>query len=97
MASEPQNMKALRRAKAVYLARAALRRKIKSGETTVADALRGEHPEIDTMTIGKLLESQHRWGPYRAETFLAPLYIRSSKRVKELTERQRELIAKEWD
>ena len=83
-------MKPLARADGIRLGRSRVRRELRSGTGSVADAL-----TLDccaSMRLGELLECQHGWGPARAVRFLWPLGISCWVTVGNLTARQRTLI-----
>lgn len=84
---------ALERATRIRLARAALRQAIAAGTRSVGDVLRDPPEEALTMPIGELLAAQHQWGAKRAARLLAPLRIHELRKVADLTERQRRMIA----
>lgn len=83
-------MDALAGANVVRLERAQQRRLLRTGEITLAEAL--EHPAMQSMTVFNLLICQHRWGRDRAQRLLRSFDrypVSESKRVRELTDRQR--------
>ena len=96
-ASVPQHMEALAHANRVRLARAALKRSIKSGELEIAAVVKGCPWETETMTVGELLRSQRRWGRTRVRKFLTTLALNENRELGRLTERQRTVIAAELD
>jgi hypothetical protein len=89
----PQHMRALGNANRVRLARAALKRDIRSGAVSVAEVLRAVPWEAETMTIADLLLSQHRWGTTRMRRLCASVPIGESKQLGAMTDRQRKWIA----
>lgn len=89
----PQYMQALQRANEVRLARAELKRKVASGELTVAEVVIDLPWEVETMTIGDLLTAQRRWGHTRCRRFLQGVPMSEAKPVGSMTERQRCAIA----
>jgi hypothetical protein len=93
MAPAPQHLRALERANAVRLARAELKRRIASGDTTAAEVILDVPWEVDSMTIGDLLTSQRRWGATRCRRLLQAVPISESKTIGALTERQRHALA----
>jgi hypothetical protein len=93
----PQHMQALAHANRVRLARAALKRSIKSGEAEVSGVVRGCPWEVETMTVGELLRSQRRWGRARARKFLLSLALNENRELGRLTERQRLVLAGELE
>lgn len=90
----PQHMRALAHANEIRLARAALKRAIKSGRLSAADVVRSCPGEVSTMTISELLCSQQRWGRARARKFLSPLAVNENRELGKLTERQRSEMAR---
>lgn len=82
-----QHMTALEKANRVRLGRAELKRQVRSGEMTVAEAL--VHELTETMPVAALLCSQWRWQETRACKLLSFLGISEQKLCGTLTERQR--------
>ena len=93
----PQHMRALAHANRVRLARAELKRSIKSGGADPSEVVRGCPWQVETMTVGELLRSQRRWGRARARKFLSPLALSENRQLGKLTERQRKELARELD
>ena len=89
----PQHMRALAHANEIRLARAALKRSVKSGDLGVADVVQSCPHEVETMTVSELLRSQRRWGRTRARKFLAPLAVNENREIGRLTTRQRNEVA----
>lgn len=88
-----QNMMALERANRIRLARAELKRRIASGDLTVADVLLEPAEEVEGMEIVELLTSQKRWGATRCNKFLDSIGLPETKTVRSMTERQRSAVA----
>ena len=86
-------MQALARANEVRLARAGLKRRVASGEITVAEILLGNHWEAENMTISDLMMSQRRWGHTRCRKLLMQVPVGENKTVGSMTERQRRALA----
>lgn len=84
--SVPQHLSALARANEIRLSQAALKREVKTGATSIVDALRDERAAA--MSIYDLLHSQQRWGVVRARTMCQRFRIGEMRRVRDLTERQ---------
>jgi hypothetical protein len=82
-------MQALQRANEVRLARAALKRSVAEGRTTVGAVILACPWEAASMTISELLLSQRRWGSTRCSRFLADIGMTETKTVGSMTERQR--------
>jgi hypothetical protein len=86
-------MRALERANRVRLARAELKRQVADGEVTAAEVVLTCPWEADSMPIGDLLMSQHRWGRTRCHRFLSPMRMSETKPIGTLTQRQRDELA----
>jgi len=86
-------MRALSQANRVRLARAELKRQIADGSRTVAEVVLECPWEAESMPIGDLLMSQHRWGRTRCRRFLAAIPMTEMKTVGSMTERQRFALA----
>src|SRR4051794_3573165 len=86
-------MRALEQANRVRLARAELKRQVAEGDTTAAEVVLTCPWEADSMPIGDLLMSQHRWGRTRRHRFLSPLRMSETKPIGSMTQRQREELA----
>ena len=93
----PQHMRALAHANRVRLARAELKRRIYAGRVSAADVVLQGPWEVDTMTLAELLRSQRRWGRTRVRKLLASLQLRETRRVGQLTDRERNLLAATLD
>jgi len=89
----PQHMRALERANKVRLARADLKRRIASGEKSVAEVILECPWEADSMAVADLLMSQRRWGQTRCRKFLSQIPMSEQKTVGSMTERQRRTLA----
>lgn len=92
--SVPQHMEALARANEVRLARAALKRRIATGETSACEVVESCPWETQSMTLLELLTSQRRWGRTRARKFLMALGLSENKMLGSLTERQRQMLCR---
>lgn len=89
----PQNMQALAYANHIRFTRVSVKRRIASGETTVAAILDEPIPsELEDMSIGELLRAQHRWGRTRTRKFVRSLAIYEFRTLRNLTARQRALL-----
>jgi len=93
IAPGPQYMQALARANEVRLARACLKRRVATGEITVAEVLLGTYWEAKGMTISDLLMSQRRWGHTRCRKLLMQVPVSENKTVGSMTDRQRRALA----
>ena len=89
----PQYMRALERANKVRLARAELKRRIATGELSVAQVILECPWEAESMAVADLLCSQRRWGENRCRKFLALVPMSETKTVGSMTERQRRTLA----
>jgi hypothetical protein len=87
-----QQMEALAKANRVYRDRAILKRAVASGDTTVAAVVLANPPEAAGMTVYKLLIVQHGWGPGKVGRFLRSVPLSESRRVGELTDRERDRL-----
>src|SRR3954453_10417978 len=92
-APAPQHMQALAQANRVRLARAELKRQVADGELSVAEIVLDCPWEAESMTIGDLLMSQHRWGSTRCRRFLMSVGMNETKTIGSLTDRQRLALA----
>jgi hypothetical protein len=92
-AAGPQYMRALERANKVRLARADLKRKVATGETSVAEVILQCPWEAQSMAVADLLTSQRRWGESRSRKFLAQIPMSEAKTVGTMTDRQRRTLA----
>src|SRR4051794_26204894 len=90
---DPQHLQALQRANEVRLARAALKRRVASGDLTAADVILACPAEAEGMAVSDLLMSQRRWGRTRCRKFLAESHISENKAIGTLTDRQRKAVA----
>ena len=91
--TDSQHMRALAQANRVRLARADLKRKVATGEITAEDVILDTPWEAESMKICELLTSQRRWGRERCRKFLLPTGLPENKRLSDLTERQRSILA----
>jgi hypothetical protein len=94
---DPQRLRALGRANEIRLARAALKRRIASGEVTVAEVIMSPPEAAESWPMSELLISQRRWGIERCRKFLKRNGIYELKPVGTLTVRQRALLCSELD
>jgi hypothetical protein len=93
----PQTLMALELANDVRRQRAELRRQLAEGTLSAAQLLLDPPPAVRGWSIGELLVSQRRWGRIRCQKFLAMNKIGESKNVRDLTERQRRLLAEQLE
>jgi hypothetical protein len=92
MSDRVQCMAALESANAIRLRRSDLRRAIRSGETTLADAL--ESPDARQQMVWQLVRCQHGWADVKVNRLYTELVrqgvpVDYQKRVRMLTVRQR--------
>jgi hypothetical protein len=90
-------MQALAYANRIRLARAAIKREVRSGDSSAAEVVRTCPFEVETMTVSELLRAQQRWGRTRARKFLASLALNENRQLGRLTERQRQMLARELE
>jgi hypothetical protein len=91
----PQHLRALERANAVRLARAELKRRVATGETTAAEVVLECPGEASSMELSDLLMSQRRWGRARCKRVLLTVGLPENKHIGTLTPRQRRLLAEQ--
>ena len=89
----PQHLRALEQANRVRLARAQLKRQVLNQAITVADVVLDCPWEAESMEIGDLLMSQHRWGRTRCHRFLGTMRMSETKTIGSMTDRQRRALA----
>ena len=90
-----QRLHALAMANMMRSSRSRLKREIRAGAVTVTALLRDPPPEADGCPLQELLVSQRGWGWRRCIRFLTAHEISEHKLIRELTARQRELLARE--
>ena len=88
-----QCLRALQRANEVRLARAALKHRVATGNISAAEVILSPALEIEGMTIGDLLLSQHHWGHTRCRRLLTAVPLSETKTVGSMTDRQRRALA----
>ncbi len=93
----PQHLRALQQANRVRLARAELKRQVAEGDRSVSDVVLDCPWEAESMTIGDLLMSQHRWGHTRCRRFLGAVSMVETKTIGSMTDRQRRALAARLD
>lgn len=90
----PKHMLALAKAQRRVREIAQLKRDVREGRLSAADAL-SDPRASGAVTVGQVLEAQRGWGERSSIVFLSELYAPATvmvKRVESLTERQRELL-----
>jgi hypothetical protein len=95
MVRRPQQLLALERANAIRRARAELKRRISDGQLSAAELILNSPVEASSWPVADVLASQQNWGSAKSQKFLSRHGISELKRVGELTERQRRLLAGE--
>lgn len=89
-----QEMEALANANRIRLARAALKREIAAGRTSVAEVMHSETPDwLERMAVGELVRATRRMGPSKSTPLLRRVPVSESQQVGRLTERQRRVLA----
>jgi hypothetical protein len=88
-AAPPQHLRALEQANRVRLARAELKRRVATQQTSVVDVIVACPWQAQSMSISDLLMSQRRWGRARCRRLLMSLGIPENKQIGKFTERQR--------
>ncbi len=88
----PQHILALGRANEVRLARAVLKKGVRSGRVSVGEVIRSCPPEAEGMTVLDLLASQPRWGTHRSSKLLVEVGVSEQRHVGALTDRQRTVL-----
>lgn len=90
---QQQRLLALDRANHIRVARCVLKRRLRAGEITPAEAILRASRDTDTMTVADLLQSQRGWGPKRCFKVLRVVSLSDRKTLGSLTERQRVTLA----
>jgi hypothetical protein len=86
-----QQMKALERANTVRFAAADVKREVLSGILPLRDAVFDERAQ--SVVLRDLLMSQRFQGPLKVDRLLDTLNVNGYRRVSEITERQKWLVA----
>ena len=84
-------MKALKQANLVRFAAADVKRELRDGDLTVREALWDDRATV--IPLRALLLMPRGAGPYKVDRFLMRLDVNGYRRVGELTERQRWVVA----
>jgi hypothetical protein len=92
VAGSAQRMQALARANEVRVARAALKRRVGRGETSVVEAILSGAPEIQSMAVIELLLSQRSWGHARCYGVLMAIPLSENKPIGSMTDRQQRVL-----
>jgi hypothetical protein len=91
--NRPQSLMALELANDVRRERAGLRRQLADGRLSAAQLLLDPPAAVRGWSVAELLVSQRGWGRVKCRKFLEKNQISESKNVRDLTERQRWLLA----
>ena len=87
---QPQHMVALAKAQQVRMAGVRIKRDLKAGRITIAQAL--VDPDAASLSVFDLLIARPRWGRKKAVNFLVRHQISETRRVRNLTARQRTML-----
>jgi hypothetical protein len=90
MVDQAQAFQALEVANRVRTDGAQALREIKAGALTVGEAL--DDPRAQGIQVGRLLTAQRAWGPTKANKLLNRHGIWPTRRVRDLTKRQRRVL-----
>lgn len=88
-----QQMRALERANIVRYAAADVKREVRDGRLLLGDALWDDRAQ--SIVLRTLLMTPSRVGPVRVDRLLRRLEINGHKRISDLTDRQRQVVADE--
>jgi hypothetical protein len=88
---------ALRRANDVRRARAEVKRKVAQGTLSAVDVLLDPPAAADGCSVAELLMSQRLWGRAKSTRLLSRNRIDEHKAIRDLTERQRRVLADELE
>jgi hypothetical protein len=86
-----QQMKALERANVVRFAAADVKRELRDGRLLLGDALFDDRAQ--SVVLRDLLMAQRFQGPLKVDRLLDTLNVNGYRRVSEITERQKWLVA----
>lgn len=87
-----QSLHALKGANKARIDASVLRNEVAARILTVEQAL--EDPRSQCMPVSRLLTAQPWWGPKKANALLNRHFIFPTRKIRDLTPRQRSLIAK---
>ena len=91
----PLRLAALQLANDARSGRAELKREIAAGTVRVYDVLVDPPPGATGISLAALLLSQRGWGRIKTRRFLASNDVSETRKLGELSQRQRELLAAE--
>ena len=86
-----QQMKALEQANLVRFAAADVKREMRDGRLLLEDAVFDDRAQ--SIVLRTLLMTRKRVGPVRVDRLLRRLEINGHKRISDLTDRQRQVVA----
>jgi hypothetical protein len=89
----PLRLAALQLANDARSGRAELKRQIAAGVVSVTDVLIDPPPVAAGISVGALLVSQRGWGRIKSRRFLSSNDVSETRKLGELSQRQRELLA----
>ncbi len=92
---ERSRLVSLRLANEVRRLRAELKRQIADGTVSAAEVLLNPPSAAGRWSVAELLMSQRSWGRAKCKKCLARAEINESKLIRDLTERQRRLLARD--
>jgi hypothetical protein len=91
----PLRLAALQLANDVRSRRAELKRQVAAGVVLVADVMMDPPPVAVGISVAALLVSQRGWGRVKSRRFLSTNDVSETRKLGELSQRQRELLAAE--
>lgn len=91
--NKPQHMHALDLARKTHEERSAILHGIKDGNRKASDVLLMPQSCMWSIDLVKLLAWQRRWGPAKAKALLRKTFIGENRKLRDLTERQRKILA----
>jgi hypothetical protein len=91
----PLRLAALQLANDARSGRAELKRQIAAGNVRLAEVLTEPPPEATGLSLAALLLSQRGWGRIKTRRFLSSNDLSETRKLGELSQRQRELLAAE--
>jgi hypothetical protein len=92
---EPDRLRALQRANEIRAARAELKRQIADGAIAASEVILEPPPAANSWAVAEMLMTQKHWGRAKCRKFLMHNQINEFKSLGDLTERQREVLAKQ--
>lgn len=93
MPANNQRLEALERANVVRLAAADVKREVRDGRLLIEDAVFDDRAQ--SIVLRTLLMTPSRVGPVRVDRLLRRLEISGHRRIGDLTDRQRKVVADE--